>query len=169
MNLKEIKELIALVVEKGLTEFELERSGVKVRIKRPNPAENGMMIAPVTPQVILAPLAAPHALPGAAPAGHLPPAPAEPGAAPGPQEDLHFIKSPIVGTFYASPNPDAPAFAKPGDSVEAGQILCIIEAMKLMNEIECDMAGEIVKCYVANSQPVEYGERLFSLRPRRKK
>ena len=169
MNLKEIKELIALVVEKGLTEFELERSGVKVRIKRPNPAENGMIVAPLTPQVILPPVAVTQALPGTAPAGHLPPAPAEAAPPAGPQEDLHFIKSPIVGTFYASPNPDAPPFAKPGDSVEAGQTLCIIEAMKLMNEIESDMAGEIVKCYVANSQPVEYGERLFSLRPRRKK
>jgi acetyl-CoA carboxylase biotin carboxyl carrier protein len=169
MNLKEIKELIALVVEKGLTEFELERSGVKVRIKRPNPAENGMMAAPLTPQVILPPVTVPLAVGGVTPAGHLPPAPAEPAAAPAPQEDLHFIKSPIVGTFYASPNPDAPPFAKPGDTVEAGQTLCIIEAMKLMNEIESDMAGEIVKCYVANSQPVEYGERLFSLRPRRKK
>lgn len=168
MNLKEIKELIALVVEKGLTEFELERSGVKVRIKRPNPADNGMLAAPVTPQLILPPVAVPMAVPGA-PAGHLPPAPAEAAAATGPQEDLHFIKSPIVGTFYASPNPDAPAFAKPGDNVEAGQTLCIIEAMKLMNEIESDVAGEIVKCYVANAQPVEYGERLFSLRPRRKK
>jgi acetyl-CoA carboxylase biotin carboxyl carrier protein len=112
--------------------------------------------------VILPPL--PAALPQSGATGHLSP-PAEPAL----QEDLHFIKSPIVGTFYASPNPDAPAFVKPGDVVDAGQVLCIIEAMKLMNEIECDVAGEIVKCYVANSQPVEYGERLFSLRPMRKK
>lgn len=166
MNLKEIKEIIALMVEQGLTEFELERSGLKLRIKRPGPeapVTNGAMV----PQVILPAL--PHpAPPSAAPSGHLTPPPAEPGAEPALAEDLHFIKSPIVGTFYASPNPDAPVFVKPGDNVEPGQVLCIVEAMKLMNEIECDVAGEIVKCYVANSQPVEYGERLFSLRRRKK-
>jgi acetyl-CoA carboxylase biotin carboxyl carrier protein len=166
MNLKEIKELIALVVEKGLTEFELERSGVKVRIKRGQAVpDNGLLAAPA----VILPASAPLPAAPAAPAGHLAPAPPDADAPAATQEDLHFIKSPIVGTFYAAPNPDAPPFVKPGDSVEAGQTLCIIEAMKLMNEIECDTAGEIVKCYVANAQPVEYGERLFSLRPRRKK
>ena len=166
MNLKEIKEIIALVVEQGLTEFELERSGLKLRIKRGAPAGEPAADGGLMPQVILPPLAQPAALPQA---GHLTPPSSEPAAEPALKEDLHFIKSPIVGTFYASPNPDAPAFVKPGDVVEAGQVLCIVEAMKLMNEIECDVAGEIVKCYVTNSQPVEYGERLFSLRPRRKK
>src|SRR5205085_6599082 len=81
------------------------------------------------------------------------------------EEGLHFIKSPIVGTFYRSPSPDKEAFVKPGDRVSKGQTLCILEAMKLMNEIESDAAGEIVKIYVQNGQPVEYGERLFAIRP----
>jgi acetyl-CoA carboxylase biotin carboxyl carrier protein len=81
------------------------------------------------------------------------------------EEALHIVKSPIVGTFYESPSPGAPPFVKPGDSVESGQVLCIIEAMKLMNEIEADMSGEIVKRLVANGQPVEYGQPLFSIRP----
>jgi acetyl-CoA carboxylase biotin carboxyl carrier protein len=96
---------------------------------------------------------------GAASAGT--PAAAQPAAT----EELHIVKSPIVGTFYESPSPGAPAFVKPGDSVSPGQVLCIIEAMKLMNEIECDVAGEFVKRLVNNSQPVEYGQPLFAIRP----
>ena len=80
-------------------------------------------------------------------------------------EGLHVVKSPIVGTFYESPSPGSPPFVKPGDKVEAGQVLCIIEAMKLMNEIEADLGGEIVKRLVNNGQPVEYGQPLFSIRP----
>jgi acetyl-CoA carboxylase biotin carboxyl carrier protein len=83
-----------------------------------------------------------------------------------PDEGLHIVKSPIVGTFYESPSPGSPPFVKPGDIVENGQILCIIEAMKLMNEIEADMAGEVVKQIVTNGQPVEYGQSLFAIRPR---
>ena len=79
---------------------------------------------------------------------------------------LHIVKSPIVGTFYESPSPGSPPFVKPGDVVEAGQVLCIVEAMKLMNEIECDVAGEIVKRFVQNGQPIEYGQALFSVRPK---
>ena len=164
MDLKEIKEIMALVVEQGLTEFELETPEMKVRIKRAAPEAPG---SAMMPQVILPPMPQPAALPHGPSSGHLTP-PSEPAAEPPLQEDLHFIKSPIVGTFYASPNPEAPAFVKPGDSVEPGQVLCIVEAMKLMNEIECDVAGEIVKCYASNSQPVEYGARLFSVRRRKK-
>ena len=98
-----------------------------------------------------------------APAGG-PAAPAKPAAPP--EEDLHVVKSPIVGTYYESPSPGAPPFIKNGDMVEAGQVLCIIEAMKLMNEIESDVAGEIVKRFVNNGQPVEYGQKLFAIRPR---
>jgi acetyl-CoA carboxylase biotin carboxyl carrier protein len=79
---------------------------------------------------------------------------------------LHIVKSPIVGTFYESPSPGSPAFVKPGDMVEVGQVLCIVEAMKLMNEIESDAAGEIVKRFVTSGQPVEYGQKLFAVRPR---
>ncbi len=84
-------------------------------------------------------------------------------------EDIHVVKSPIVGTFYASPRPDAPPFIKLGDAVAVGQVLCIIEAMKLMNEIEADVAGEVVRIYVESAQPVEYGESLFAIRPAKKK
>jgi acetyl-CoA carboxylase biotin carboxyl carrier protein len=83
---------------------------------------------------------------------------------PEPEADLHIVRSPIVGTFYEAPSPGAPPFVKVGDAVEIGQVLCIVEAMKLMNEIECDVAGEVVKKLVANGQPIEYGQELFALR-----
>jgi acetyl-CoA carboxylase biotin carboxyl carrier protein len=86
-------------------------------------------------------------------------------AVPEPEESLHIVKSPIVGTFYESPSPGSPPFVKVGDPLEVGQVLCIVEAMKLMNEIECDMAGELVKKLVANGQPIEYGQELFAVRP----
>jgi acetyl-CoA carboxylase biotin carboxyl carrier protein len=86
-----------------------------------------------------------------------------------PREELHVIKSPIVGTFYAAPSPEAPPFVKVGDTIQAGQVVCIVEAMKLMNEIEADMGGEIVGVLAENGQPVEYGQSLFALRPARKK
>jgi acetyl-CoA carboxylase biotin carboxyl carrier protein len=94
-------------------------------------------------------------------------APAVPEKAPAPEEGLHIVRSPIVGTFYESPSPGSPPFVKPGDTVEAGQILCIVEAMKLMNEIESDVAGEVVKLLVANNAPIEYGQELFAIRPRK--
>jgi acetyl-CoA carboxylase biotin carboxyl carrier protein len=88
----------------------------------------------------------------------------EPAAAPEPEEKLHIVKSPIVGTFYEAPSPGAPPFIKVGDKLEVGQVLCIVEAMKLMNEIECDASGELVKKLVTNGQPIEYGQDLFALR-----
>jgi acetyl-CoA carboxylase biotin carboxyl carrier protein len=155
MNQKELKELIEFLIEKDIAEFELERGDVKVRIKR------GTLVSVIPAQ--------PHT------AVHNPLTPASPGEVPGalasaakasaPEEGLHIVKSPIVGTFYESPSPGSPPFVKPGDSVEAGQVLCIIEAMKLMNEIEADVGGEIVKRLVNNGQPVEYGQPLFSIRP----
>ena len=113
-----------------------------------------------------------HAAPTAAPEAGTAPVPgtvAPPVAekAPAPEEGLHIVRSPIVGTFYESPSPGSPPFVKPGDIVEAGQILCIVEAMKLMNEIETDVAGEIVKKLVANNAPIEYGQELFAVRPRK--
>ena len=84
-------------------------------------------------------------------------------AAPEPEEDLHIVRSPIVGTFYESPSPGSPPFVKVGDTLEVGQVLCIVEAMKLMNEIECDVAGELVKKLIANGQPIEYGQELFAV------
>jgi len=161
MNQKELKELIDFLIERDISEFELERGDVRVRIKRGAEAPAAAVIQPVP---VMAPaLAAATAIPvqaHAAASSSAPPAAAEDG-------DLHIVKSPIVGTFYESPSPGAPPFVKPGDMVNAGQVMCIIEAMKLMNEIECDMAGEVVKRLVNNSQPVEYGQPLFAIRPSR--
>jgi acetyl-CoA carboxylase biotin carboxyl carrier protein len=161
MNLKEIKELVQFLKEEDITEFELERGDVKVRIKR-GTAES----APAQQERIIAV----HSAPAAAHMAVAPPAPpvAPPPAAetPQPEEKLHMVHSPIVGTYYESPSPGSPPFVKPGDQVGAGQVLCIVEAMKLMNEIEADVAGEIVKVLVKNGQPIEYGQELFAIRPK---
>ncbi|SRR5579884_2126099 len=156
MNQKELKELIEFLKEQDIAEFELERGDVKVRIKRGTP----VAIAPAT-----LPMSAP-AVPTAATTLPAAPASAAPPPSKSADEGLHQVKSPIVGTFYESPSPGSPPFVKPGDTVEAGQVLCIIEAMKLMNEIEADVSGEVVKRLVNNGQPVEYGQPLFSIRPR---
>jgi len=165
MNQKELKELIDFLIEKDISEFELERGDVKVRIKR------GADAAPVIAHAV--PMAPTPMASAAHPASHsAPPAPAPApgsgGAAPvSAEEELHMVKSPIVGTFYEAPGPGALPFVKPGDQVAAGQVLCIIEAMKLMNEIESDASGEVVKVLVNNGQPVEYGQPLFAIRPRK--
>ncbi len=167
MNQKELKELIEFLIEKDVAEFEMERGDLKVKVKRNLPNQ--------VQYVAAAPIA--HApathFPPASTVGHVPashaPQPAAPAAAePAADSDegLHQVKSPIVGTFYESPSPGAPPFMKIGDTVTAGQVLCIVEAMKLMNEIESDVAGEVVKIYVKNGQPVEYGQPLFAIRAR---
>jgi acetyl-CoA carboxylase biotin carboxyl carrier protein len=164
MNQKELKELIEFLIEKDIAEFELERGDVKVRIRRtgePHPA--------VLPETRFVAMPSPAVVPGAVPTDSLPPPaspPAKPATAPAPEENLHMVKSPIVGTFYEAPSPGAPPFSKIGDTVEVGQVLCIVEAMKLMNEIESDVSGEIVKKLVANGQPIEYGQDLFAIRVR---
>ncbi len=167
MNSKEIKELVEFLIEKDVTEFELERGDVKMRIKRGQQVQ--LVQAPVAP-VMATPIVAPGPVSMAAPAAAAPqpavtPGPSAPAAA-AEEEGLHNVKSPIVGTFYESPSPGAPPFIKPGDRVAVGQVLCIVEAMKLMNEIESDVAGEVVKALVANGQPVEYGQPLFAIRPK---
>jgi acetyl-CoA carboxylase biotin carboxyl carrier protein len=164
MNLKELKELIEFLEEKNIAEFELERGDVKVRIKRAggqtvvhthgDPRFFSVPAAAVTPELIAVPVPGTTAPPAA------PPAPAA-------EENLHAVKSPIVGTFYEAPSPGAPPFVKVGDTVELGQVLCIVEAMKLLNEIESDVAGEIVKKLASNGQPIEYGQELFSIRPKK--
>jgi acetyl-CoA carboxylase biotin carboxyl carrier protein len=163
MNLKEIKELVDLITEKAITEFELERGGVRLRIKRELPG------APAAVQTSIqgaGPLLVPDTAAPAVAAAPAAPAAASAPPAPAPEaEELHLVKSPIVGTFYEAPTPGAPPFVKIGDHVQPGKVLCIIEAMKLMNEIESDAAGEIVQCFVENAQPVEYGESLFAIRP----
>ena len=160
MNQKELKELIEFLKEQDIAEFELERGDVKVRIKRALPA------APVETRYLAVP---PAALPTAelisTPAAQ-PPVAKEPAPS-AVEEGLHQVRSPIVGTFYESPSPGSPPFVKPGDMVELGQVLCIVEAMKLMNEIESDIAGEIVKKLANNGQPIEYGQELFIIRPKK--
>jgi acetyl-CoA carboxylase biotin carboxyl carrier protein len=161
MNQKELKELIEFIIEKDIAEFELERGDVKLRIRR-GPVE---AVHPPAERIIAV-------QPAPAPAPPEPvPAPASPAAtkveaAPA-EAALHMVRSPIVGTYYESPSPGSPPFVKPGDVVEEGQVLCIVEAMKLMNEIEADVAGEIIKCLVKNGQPIEYGQELFAIRPQK--
>lgn len=166
MNQKELKELIEFLIDKDISEFELERGDVKVRIKR----GADQQVAPIIQHIPVNahPPQAAHPAPAVATPT---PLPAHPPVTSSPQpsaeEGLHIVKSPIVGTFYESPSPGSPPFVKAGDTIETGQVLCIIEAMKLMNEIESDMAGELVKRLVSNSQPVEYGQPLFAIRPRK--
>lgn len=153
MNLKELKELIDIVTSHdSIEELEIEKSGVRLRIKR---ASSSAMLAAAT-----ASLMAVAPAPAISAAGSA----ATPAAAD--IEDLHYVKSPMVGTFYASANPTSDAYVSPGDSVQKGTVLCIIEAMKLMNEIESEVSGEIVSVLVKNGQPVEYGEKLFAVRSR---
>ncbi|PYX49341.1 MAG: acetyl-CoA carboxylase biotin carboxyl carrier protein [Acidobacteria bacterium] len=159
MNQKELKELIEFLIEKDIAEFELERGDVKVRIKRAG--EHTTVHTHGEPRFYAVP-PAPIAVTEVGAASVV----AEP-AAPAPEEGLHIVKSPIVGTFYEAPSPGAPPFVKVGDAVELGQVLCIVEAMKLLNEIESDVAGEIVKKLAANGQPIEYGQELFVIRPKK--
>ena len=167
MNQKELKELVEFLIEKDITEFELERGDVKVRIKRGTPpaaqASERIIAVSAPHPAVQVPTAAAPAVSGAPLEAATPPtAPAPPSP-----EELHMVKSPIVGTYYESPSPGSPPFVKPGDSVEVGQVLCIVEAMKLMNEIEADVAGEIVKSLTRNGQPIEYNQELFAIRPKK--
>lgn len=164
MNLKEIKELIQFLKEEEITEFELERGDVRVRIKRGG-AENAN---PTTERIIaVQPTPIPPAVSLPMPTVSAEGTPAQ-GAQPARSEEtLNMVRSPMVGTYYESPSPGSPPFVKPGDTIEEGQVLCIVEAMKIMNEIESDLAGEIVQCLVKNGQPIEYGQELFAIRPKK--
>jgi acetyl-CoA carboxylase biotin carboxyl carrier protein len=165
-EISELRELVEFLKENEINEFEFERGEQKIRLKFAQAAQVsaldlarlGQLVAPV-PQ---AAMATPAASATAHAAGGDPPAKADEPA----EEALHIVKSPIVGTFYESSSPGAPPFVKVGDQIEVGQVLCIVEAMKLMNEIESDAAGEVVQRLVTNGQPVEYGQRLFALRAR---
>jgi acetyl-CoA carboxylase biotin carboxyl carrier protein len=172
---KELKELIEFLKENKIGEFDLERGDLKVRIKfAQEGADMSQLLAAlrsaqphaaapsVLPEVFAT---AAHVAPMHVAAGHAA-APAAAAGEAGEDAGLHVVKSPIVGTFYESPSPGAAPFVKIGDQVENGQILCIVEAMKLMNEIESDASGEIVKRFVQSGQPVEYGQALFAVRPR---
>jgi len=158
MNVDDIRIILDLVREHELAEFLLELDGVKVKVRK----AGGPSVVHLPPPTYH-PLPA-VSLPPAAPAvaATVPAGPAGSGPAEG--ADLEIVKSPIVGTFYRSPEPGAPAFAEKGSVVKKGQTLCIIEAMKLLNEIESDYDGEVVAVYVENGQPVQYGERLFAIK-----
>jgi acetyl-CoA carboxylase biotin carboxyl carrier protein len=158
VNMEELRELIALLRDNGLAELELENEGFRIRLRRESGASesSGHVAAPPPVSAPVAPAPAPiHA-------------PAHPGTqattAAAQDQDLHIIPSPIVGTFYRSPSPTAEAFVKIGSNVEPETVVCIIEAMKLMNEIQAEATGEVVKIYVENGQPVEYGQPLFGIR-----
>lgn len=156
MTIDEIKEIIQLLNESGMAEIEVQRGDNRVWIKRPGqevqmaPSMPALAAMP-PPAVYHSPMAPVHAVP-------------QPPAAK-PEETLPVVKAPIVGTFYEAPSPGAASFVKPGDTVQAGQVLCIIESMKLMNEIEAEAPGVIVAKLVPNGKPVEYGEALFTYRP----
>jgi acetyl-CoA carboxylase biotin carboxyl carrier protein len=159
MDLKEIKAVIDLMTRNGLSEFELEKGDFKLRVKR---GPSGEWITSTAPVISHAPAVAHHvpvaAIPAASPTGSAP-APASPGPA-GAQ-----IVSPMVGTFYRSPSPDSPAYVEPGQEVNEDTVVCIIEAMKVMNEIKAETKGIIVEVLAQNGKPVEFGKPLFSVRP----
>jgi acetyl-CoA carboxylase biotin carboxyl carrier protein len=163
MTLEEIKNLIEFIREQDLTEFELEQDGVKIRIKS-GASAHVLAAAPAMPGSALVPLA-PTVLPAPS-VTSTPVASAAGDIAPEDGPELAIVKSPIVGTFYRSPEPGAKSFVEVGDTVKKGEVLCIIEAMKLMNEIDSEYDGEIVNIYVENGQAVQYGERLFAIRLR---
>jgi acetyl-CoA carboxylase biotin carboxyl carrier protein len=161
MTFEEIKQLLEIVREHELSEFELEREDFKIRIRRQAGAPVVTLAAPAAPSLPLVAASVLSPQPAAPPVASPPVVP--------PDEDdgeieLAVVKSPIVGTFYRTSEPGAAAFVEIGDTVRKNQVLCIIEAMKLMNEITSEYEGELVKCYVENGQPVQYGERLFAIR-----
>ena len=159
MNLDDVREILALMRDNGLSEFEIERDGLKLRLRKDSAGTvvTTPLVAAAYTQSAIAPQ---PVLPVAAAAGAAPPA-AEAGET---EIELAVVKSPIVGTFYRSSEPGSPAFVEVGASVKKGQVLCIIEAMKLMNEIDSEYEGEIANIYVENGQPVQYGERLFAIK-----
>ncbi len=172
MDLDRIRELLQVVAESDVAEVEIEEGGLKLVVRKDAPNVTLQSAMPFMPSYASAPYPMPAAFPPPAnPASEpAPQAPAAPTPNPGTEPDsaatsLPEVKAPIVGTFYRSPSPDADPFVEVGDSVAAGQVLCIVEAMKLMNEIEAETAGVIAKRFVKNSQPIEYGEALFAIRP----
>jgi acetyl-CoA carboxylase biotin carboxyl carrier protein len=170
MNLKEVKELIELVSEKGFAEFEIEHQGFRLHISRFKEAPAPVMQPAPTPVIISSALPVMPESPAPVQpraAATTADAPAQPASTPEPiipEVQLHTIKSPIVGTFYRSPSPNSDVFVKIGDHVEPDKVVCIIEAMKLMNEIQAEVSGEVVKIFVENGQPVEYGQPLFGIK-----
>ena len=162
-ELEQIEQLLQFMSAHNLEEFEYSHGDLRIRLKKPSPLALAVPRQISAPEIIVPAAASAASVPLAAPASG--PAPTEGRSA----EDLHLVKSPIVGTYYESPSPGAEPFVKIGGYVETGQTLCIVEAMKLMNEIESDMSGEVLRIFAENGQPVEYGQPLFGIRPSRKK
>lgn len=165
MTLEEIRELIKVVTETGIAELEVQRGENRVRIRRIPEANTHEIVIPAhaSTQAVAAAPAGSHAAPALSAAASSPAAAESASVLSDPS--LVIVKSPIVGTFYEAPAPGAPPFVQSGDTVQPGQVLCIIESMKLMNEIEAEIAGVVMSKMVANAQPVEYGEALFAIRP----
>jgi acetyl-CoA carboxylase biotin carboxyl carrier protein len=159
-EIEHIEHLLNFMTEHNLEEFEYSRGDLKIRLKKPSVGAAVGVRQLMAPEIII-----PGAQTQPASAPTAPPAAGESRST----EELHLVKSPIVGTYYESPSPGSEAFVKVGAYVETGQTLCIVEAMKLMNEIESDISGEVLRIFVENGQPVEYGQPLFGIHPRRKK
>jgi acetyl-CoA carboxylase biotin carboxyl carrier protein len=157
-DIKDLQELIEFLKQHQVAEFDLDRGDIKIRLKFTQASAPAASVADLARLAAAVPAAAPLAAPQAAQPAAAPAPPADPDAG------LHIVKSPIVGTYYGSPSPGASPFVSPGDRVEKGQVVCIVEAMKLMNEIEADASGEVVKCFISNGQPIEFGQPLFSIR-----
>lgn len=164
-EIQQIEQLLRFMSEHNLEEFEYSRGDLRIRLKKPSPGVAMMPRAMAAPEIIIPSAVDRSSNPVAATASAAPAAASEPRTS----EDLHLVKSPIVGTYYEAPSPGAEAFVKVGAHVESGQVLCIVEAMKLMNEIESDESGELIRIFVENGQPVEYGQPLFGIRPSRKR
>jgi acetyl-CoA carboxylase biotin carboxyl carrier protein len=166
-EMNELRELVEFLKENEIGEFEFERGDLKIRLKFAQQAQVSALDMTRLGQVLSSGQPAASAPPNFHPVASSASASAATSLVEDPiEEQLHIVKSPIVGTFYESSSPGAPAFVKIGDEIESGQVLCIVEAMKLMNEIESDAAGEVVRRLVTNGQPVEYGQPLFALRLR---
>ena len=170
MNLRQIKALIDTAIEKDIAELEFEKGDEKLRIRRfprggpsDNPNSPPYIVVASAPPSIAEAAQPPPVAPPSKPAPPPPAASTEESAEQ--EEDLVMVTAPIVGTFYEAPSPDAPSFVEVGDKVQTGQVLCIIEAMKLMNEIEAETGGVVVKRFVSNAQPVDYGAALFAIKP----
>ena len=160
VDVTQLEHLLDFMAAHDLEEFEYEHGGLHIRLRKASAAPKGVGRSLAAPPAASAPVSAPSSPAASEPKA----APAAPPAPAAPAEEFHIIKSPIVGTFYAASGPDTPPFVRVGDAIQVGQVVCIIEAMKLMNEIEADVKGEVVRVLVENSQPVEYGQPLFAIR-----
>jgi acetyl-CoA carboxylase biotin carboxyl carrier protein len=164
-DVEDLKQLIGFLKEHEVAEFEVDRGDLKLRLKFKQPEGPTAGMGDLARLLSSVPAGAAVSSSAPAPVSHPAAPPAFNPVPVDPDAGLHMVKSPIVGTYYGSPSPGAAPFVAVGDRVEKGQVICIVEAMKLMNEIESDAAGEIVKCLVTNGQPIEFGQPLFSVRP----